>query len=209
MPTYPSVDPLLCVLGTPGKGEGPRLTGGLQSRFPVEVGSTFLVRSHTVIRCTPNRREMDTTLSPLARAVRIASTWLSDMGVLARLLGFATTPGSGSEAASRSSPRPSFAWFHAELSRSNRCQVFGLSPPASTSQKARSVWTGPSSSWRPARRRDPPVTAGLRSSDDHASTPHSLFTACSRRTDSRRPHPWSPGHRCCRGGAAGPVRPTQ
>lgn len=58
------------------------------------------VRVHTVIRWTPNRREMDTTLSPFARAVRIASTWLSVSGVLARLLGFATTSGSAAGAPS-------------------------------------------------------------------------------------------------------------
>ena len=90
---------------------------------------------HTVIRCTLNRRQIETTLSPFARAVRIASTWLSVRGVLARLLGFATTPGSSWAAPTGSSSRTSFARFHAELSRSNLCQVFGLSPPASTNSR--------------------------------------------------------------------------
>ena len=87
---------------------------------------------HTVVRCTPNRREIETTLSPFARAVLIASTWLSVSGVLARLLGFATTSGSPSTASRGSSPRPSFACSYAVPSRSNLCRVFGLSPPAST-----------------------------------------------------------------------------
>ena len=87
---------------------------------------------HTVIRWTPNRREIDTTLSPLARAVLIASTWLSVRGVLVRLLGVVTTSGSASTRHCGSSPTSSFACSHAEPSRSNLCQVFGLSPPAST-----------------------------------------------------------------------------
>ena len=94
--------------------------------------SKSLVCVQTVIRCTSNRRQIEPTLSPFARAVRIASTCLSVRGVLARLLGFATTPGSSSPVLSGSSPIRSFAWFQAELSRSNRCQVFGLSPAAST-----------------------------------------------------------------------------
>lgn len=88
---------------------------------------------HTVIRWMSNRRQMETMLSPFARAVLIASTWLSVRGVLARRLGFATTLGSSSTASCGSSPTPSFARSHAEPSRSNLCQVFGLSPPASTS----------------------------------------------------------------------------
>lgn len=92
----------------------------------------LFVYSETVIRCTPIRREIDTTLSPFARAVLIASTWLSVRGVLVRLLGFATTTGSPLASPYGSSSIPSFACCHAELSRSNLCQVFGLSPPAST-----------------------------------------------------------------------------
>ncbi|MEO2133468.1 IS3 family transposase [Microbacterium sp.] len=79
-----------------------------------------------------SRREIETTLSPSARAVLITSTWLSVSGVLARLLGFATTSGSSSTAPWGSSPRSSFACSQAAPSRSNLCQVFGLSPPAST-----------------------------------------------------------------------------
>lgn len=116
-----------------------------------------LVYVHTVIRWMPKLRDMETTLSPFDRAVRIASTRLSVGRVPARLQGFATTSGSSSAAPCGPSPTPSFACSHAEPSRSNRCQVFGLSPPAFTSQKARSVWTGPSSSRRRARRRDLPA----------------------------------------------------
>src|SRR5699024_3248181 len=96
---------------------------------------SYVIRSfvcvHTVMRWTPNRREIDTTLSPLIRAVRIESTSLSVNGVLVRLLGVVTTPGSPSGASTASSPIPRFACFQAESRRSNLCQVFGLSPPAS------------------------------------------------------------------------------
>jgi len=44
--------------------------------------SKSFVYVHTVMRWMPNRREMDTTLSPLARAVRIASSSLAVRGVL-------------------------------------------------------------------------------------------------------------------------------
>ena len=97
---------------------------------------------HTVIRWTPNRREIDTTLSPLARAVLIASTWLSVSGVLVRLLGVVTTSGSASTRHCGSSPTSSFACSHAEPSRSNLCQVFGLSPPASTNEPGTSNFGG-------------------------------------------------------------------
>lgn len=101
----------------------------------VRVLSGRFVWAHTVIRCTPNRREIETTLSPFARAVWIESTSLSVSGVLVRLLGVLTR-GSPSPASSSSSPRPRFARSHAEPRRSKRCQVFGLSPTAFT------LWPG-------------------------------------------------------------------
>lgn len=90
---------------------------------------------HTVIRWIPNRPQIETTLSPLARAVRIASTSVSVSCVRERLAGFNTAPGSGSAARGPSLPTPRFACSHAELSRSSRFQVFGLNPPASTTGK--------------------------------------------------------------------------
>src|SRR5699024_10989758 len=114
----------------PWKGRRtPMLLRGLQSEPAEEVATSFLVCSHTVARCTLNRLAIDRTLSPFSRAVRIESTCFDVRGVLARLLGFATTPGSSSAVPSGVSPTPSFARFHVELSRSNRRQVFGLSPP--------------------------------------------------------------------------------
>lgn len=106
---------------------------------------------HTVIRCTSNRRQIETTLSPFARAVRIASTWLSVRGVLARLLGFATASVLASAASCDSSSIPSFACSHAVPSRSNLCQVFGLSPPASTVSKSTSGLSFPPGSKKPVR----------------------------------------------------------
>lgn len=72
------------------------------------------------------------TLSPLARAVRIASTSLSVSGVRDRLVGFETTLGSDSGTGGCSLAMPRFACCHAELSRSRRRWVFGLNPPSST-----------------------------------------------------------------------------
>lgn len=55
-----------------------------------------LVCSQTVTLCTSSRLAIDRTLSPFAFAVRIASTSHSVSGVRDRLVGFETTPGSGS-----------------------------------------------------------------------------------------------------------------
>lgn len=90
------------------------------------------VFSHTVTRWMPSRLQIEVTLSPLARAVRIASTSVSVSCVRERLAGFNTTPDSGSAVRGPSLPTPRFACSHAELSRSSRFHVFGLSPPAST-----------------------------------------------------------------------------
>lgn len=87
---------------------------------------------HTVIRWTSNRRQIEMTLSPFVRAVRIASTSAPVSCVRDRLAGFSTTPDSGSTDRGSSIPMPSFACSHAALTRSNRFPVFGLSPPAST-----------------------------------------------------------------------------
>lgn len=93
--------------------------------------------SQLVARWTPNRLAIDGTLSPDARAVRMASTSFSESGVRDRLVGFATTPASGVDVGRSSLPQLRFACSHAELSRSNRFHVFGLSPPASTNERPR------------------------------------------------------------------------
>lgn len=150
--------------------------------------------SHTVTRWMPSRLQIEVTLSPLARAVRIASTSVSVSCVRERLAGFNTTPDSGSAVRGPSLPTPRFACSHAELSRSSRFHVFGPSPPASTRQKARSVRTGPSSSWRPARRRDhsvlppPPAQHPRRSRPGcgPASIRHRRRTALSRQVLANR-----------------------
>lgn len=94
----------------PRAGEGPeggvreepdRPEPGLAAGI-FEQHQVFLVCSQMVARCTPSRLAMDMTLSPFARAVRIASTCLSVSGVLARPLGFAMTPSSSSVAPSGS-----------------------------------------------------------------------------------------------------------
>ena len=82
-----------------------------------------------------NWRQIETTLSPLVRAVRIASTSSGVSGVRDRRVGFETAPGSGSVTNGRALTMPGFACSHAELSRSNRAHVFRLSPPASTKHK--------------------------------------------------------------------------
>lgn len=84
--------------------------------------------SQTVIRWTSNWRQIEITLSPFCRAVRIASTSSAVSGVRDRLVGFNTTPDSSSAVAEASLARPRFSRSHAELSRSSRFHVFGLSP---------------------------------------------------------------------------------
>ena len=96
-PCVASPEKILCV----GLNYAVKPRGRRQSKSFVYV--------HTVMRWMPNRREMDTTLSPLARAVRIASSSLAVRGVLARLLGVLTTPSSHSDGTNGVSPTPSFA----------------------------------------------------------------------------------------------------
>lgn len=94
---------------------------------------TSLVLAQTVPRCTPNRRARATTLTPCARAVRMASTSSSVSRVRGRLVGSADAPISGSSASSSGSASPRTPGFHAET-RSTRDRLFPQRSIASTSQ---------------------------------------------------------------------------
>ena len=97
----------------------------------LDLGVSF-VCFHTVARWIRNRLAIDRTLSPLARAVRIGSTSFVVSGVRERLVGFETTPGSGSDTAGCSLAMPRLACSHVEISCSSRRWVFGLGPASST-----------------------------------------------------------------------------
>lgn len=91
-----------------------------------------LVCRQTVLRCLLKRSAMERTLSPLAFAVRIASTSAGVGGFLDGLLGSVTTSKSSSRWDAPLSRMPILAWFHSVSSRSIRCCTFGLSPAGGT-----------------------------------------------------------------------------
>ena len=168
-----------------------------------------MVRVHTVIRWTSNRRQIAITLSPFRRAVRIASTSFGVSGVRDRLAGFNTTPDSGSAARGSCLSMPGFAYSHAELSLSSRSHVFGLSPPASTIRRPGPYGSG-------LRRRGGGLAVETRRSRPGcgpASIAHRRRTALSRQALGGQtrgvPTRGSRTTGASEAGAAGPVRPTQ
>lgn len=82
----------------------------------------------------PNCLASAFTLTPLARAVRIASTSLSVRRVRGRLLGSAAAPISGSSDSPTGAGSSQMPRFHAETSRSTRGRLFPQRSIAPTNQ---------------------------------------------------------------------------